>query len=84
MMESLLSQADPECCRIERDYQGNCQILPKQSTGRWKLQQAGDRWLLIVGGVPQVNLHLPEAIAFLKRRCLSLSTRKEGSFPKCG
>ena len=71
MMESLLSQADPECCLIERDNQGNCQIVPKQSTERWKLQQAGDRWLLIVGGVPQVNLSQPEAIAFLEHRCLS-------------
>ena len=84
MIQSLLNQADPECYRIECLSQGNCQILPKQSTGRWKLQQAGDRWLLIVGGVPQINLHPPEVIAFLKRRSLNESNRKMGSFPKCG
>jgi hypothetical protein len=32
------------------------------------LQQAGDRWLLLIGDVPQVNLPSPEAIAFLERR----------------
>ncbi len=50
------------------DNQGNKQILPQNPTDRWKLQQIGEKWLLLIGNVPQVNLHLPEAIAFLERR----------------
>jgi hypothetical protein len=83
MIERLLSEVESGCCRIERDHEGNYQILPKQATRRWKLQQAGDRWLLIVGGVPQIHLHLPEAIAFLKRHCFKESNPKMESFPKC-
>jgi hypothetical protein len=35
-----------------------------------ELREAGDRWLLLVGGVPQISLHAPEALAFLERRRL--------------
>jgi hypothetical protein len=53
------------------------QILPRQTTERserprrftaglpltsWKLQQIEDRWILIVGDVPQIRLHSKEAI----------------------
>ncbi|MEM9089316.1 MAG: hypothetical protein AAGC93_11290 [Cyanobacteria bacterium P01_F01_bin.53] len=35
----------------------------------WTLQQqAEDRWLLLVKGVPQISMQPPEAIAFLKRQ----------------
>jgi hypothetical protein len=40
------------------------------------LQQNGERWLLVVDGVAQVNLHPPEAIAFLERRWSNRSERK--------
>lgn len=42
------------------------QILPRQTTERWKLQQIDDYWILIVGDVPQIRLHSQEAIAFLE------------------
>jgi hypothetical protein len=68
MIKSLLSQAQAWGFLCQRDHAGNWQILPQQSDTRWKLQQAGDRWLLLIGDVPQVNLPSPEAIAFLERR----------------
>jgi hypothetical protein len=68
MIKSLLSQAQIWGFLCQRDHSGNLQILPQQSDERWKLQQAEDRWLLLIDDVPQVNLPSPEAIAFLKRR----------------
>ena len=50
------------------DAQGKCQILPQKTTERWKLQLAEDRWLLIVGDVPQILFHSVEAQVFLERR----------------
>lgn len=52
----------------KEDNQGNQQILPQNPSDRWKLQQVEERWLLLIGNVPQVHLHLAEAIAFLERR----------------
>ncbi|MGL5943765.1 MAG: hypothetical protein ACRC2S_26045 [Waterburya sp.] len=45
-------------------------ILPQQSNQRWNLQQNEDRWILIVGNVPQLRLYTSEAIAFLQARWL--------------
>jgi hypothetical protein len=68
MNEMIFSQANawgfPCACSV----QGNCQILPQQKTERWTLQLVGDRWLLLVGDVPQINLHPQEATVFLERR----------------
>lgn len=66
--QSVLNQALAGDFICERDPHNNWQILPKLRTKSWKLQQNGERWLLLVDGVAQVNLHSPEAIAFLKRR----------------
>ncbi len=68
MTERILSQASSWSFLCERDREGNWQILPHQKTERWFLQQVGDKWLLVVGNVPQVNLHPPEAMSFLERR----------------
>lgn len=75
MVENIVSQALSWGFVCECDHLGNMQILPSRETGRWELHEVGDRWLLLVGGVPQVNLHPVEAIAFLERR----SSRTEAS-----
>lgn len=69
MAQSLFNQASSCGCVCKCDLFGNCKILPPQKTARWELQQVKDRWLLVVGGVAQVNLYPEEAEAFLKRRC---------------
>jgi hypothetical protein len=74
--QSVLNQAEAWGFICERDSQNNLEILPKQGTRSWKLKQSGERWLLLVNGVAQVNLHEPEAIAFLKRRSSHQSGRK--------
>jgi len=68
MPQSLLDQASACGCIYKCDPFGNCKILPPQKMARWELQQVKDRWLLVVGGVAQVNLYPEEAEAFLKRR----------------
>ena len=80
MMENLLSQAQTWGFLCQSDHLGNWQILPQQSTKKWKLQQVEDRWLLLIGDVPQVNLYPPEAIAFLERRWLSARPHDEEGF----
>jgi hypothetical protein len=79
MIEKILTQAKAWGFVCEYDLQGNWHILPQQETERWKLQLVGDRWLLLIGDVPQINLHPPEAIIFLSRRWSSsknLETRE--------
>jgi hypothetical protein len=71
IMENLLSLAETSGFLVQSDRHGNRQVLPQQPTEKWKLQQTEDRWLLIIGNVPQVKLHLDDAIAFLKRRLLT-------------
>ena len=68
MTTNVLNQAKEWGFVCERDRTGNWQIFPLQKTARWELRLVGERFLLLVGGVPQVNLHPPEAIAFLERR----------------
>ena len=68
MTTSVLNQATDWGFVCECDQTGNWQIFPPQRTTRWELRLVGDSFLLIVGGVPQANLHPPEAIAFLERR----------------
>ena len=66
MMENLVSQAEVWGFLVESNRNGNWQVLPQQPTENWKLQQTEDRWLLIIGNVPQVKLHPNEAISFFK------------------
>jgi hypothetical protein len=67
-MENLLTQAEAWGFLVESNRNGNCQVLPQQRSENWKLQQAEDKWLLLIGNVPQVKLHPNEAISFLNRR----------------
>lgn len=71
MTESLLSQARNWGFVCNCDEKGNWQILPKQPHERWKLQLVRDKWLLVVGDVPQISCWPEEAIAFLERRLSS-------------
>lgn len=43
-------------------------ILPQQPNERWKLQQSEDRWILIVGDIPQLLLKSKEVLIFLENR----------------
>jgi hypothetical protein len=76
MNEMILSQANawgfPCACSVR----GNYQILPQQKTERWILQLVEERWFLLVGDVPQINLRPQEATVFLERR-LSSGTQLE-------
>ncbi len=80
MVETVLSQATEWGFVSNENIQGKRQILPQHQTERWQLQQAGDRWMLLVGGVPQVNLQPYEALAFLERR-LSILKRDRSIKP---
>lgn len=68
MTENILSQANAWGFICHSEPNGSWQILPQQKNERWKLQLEGDRWLLIVGNVPQISFHPHEAIVFLKLR----------------
>lgn len=68
MRETVLNQAKAWGFICEQETQNTWHILPQSPTERWKLKSVGDRWLLIVADVPQINLHPHEAIAFLDRR----------------
>jgi hypothetical protein len=76
MTQSLLNQASAWGFVCKRESSGHWKILPHPKAGRWELQQVEDRWLLLIGGVAQVNLLSVEALQFLKRRW-SNSSRRE-------
>jgi len=50
-----------------QDDQSRWRIQPSASVDYWYLQQADERWLLVVNQVPQILLRLAEALAFLHR-----------------
>ena len=68
MKEKVLKQAKAWGFICQKDIQEIWQILPQQPTERWKMKLVGDRWLLLIGNVPQINFYPHEAIAFLDRR----------------
>jgi len=68
MIEEILSKAEAWNFVCQCDHHNKCQILPQQKTERWKLLLVADRWMLIVGDVPQINLRPEEALVFLKSR----------------
>jgi hypothetical protein len=68
LIEMVLERAKSWGFVCKEDTEGSWQIFPQQPTQRWKMHLLGDRWLLLIGDVPQVNLHPHEAIAFLERR----------------
>jgi hypothetical protein len=77
MAQNILNQASSWEFICKSEPFGNWKIFPREKTAKWELQQVEDRWLLLVGGVAQVNLHPAEAQAFLKRRWLSSLKRRE-------
>jgi hypothetical protein len=77
VVEDVVSQALSWGFVCDHDQLGNRQIFPLQATERWELREDGERWLLLVGGVPQVLLHAPETISFLERRRLILEEAKD-------
>jgi len=74
--ENIINQASAWGFICHSEPNGTWQILPQQKDERWKLHLEGDRWLLIVGNVPQISFHLHEAIAFLQFRRSSLERSK--------
>lgn len=68
MNERILSQAQAWGFPQKRDGEGNWSIYPKKKTERWQLSQAKERWLLVVGGIPQINMTNEEVLVFLERR----------------
>jgi len=68
MTESLLTQADAWGFVCKCNLDGIWQILPKNPTEEWKLQQVESRWLLLIRDHPQVSFLPEEAQAFLSRR----------------
>ena len=68
MTENVLSQARDWGFVCHCEPNGTWQILPQQNNQRWKLHSEGNRWLLIVGNVPQISFPPHEAIAFLELR----------------
>lgn len=80
MVENVVSLALSWGFICESDPLGNMRVFPLQLTERWELREVEDRWLLLVGGVAQVSLHAPEAIAFLERRRLITEESEDVDF----
>ncbi|MBW4639138.1 MAG: hypothetical protein KME05_13055 [Gloeocapsa sp. UFS-A4-WI-NPMV-4B04] len=68
MHDKICTQAQIWGFICECDAQGKGQIFPQKTTERWKMQLAEDRWLLIVGDVPQILFQSVGALVFLERR----------------
>jgi hypothetical protein len=68
MNERILGQVQAWEFPYEQNSEGNWLIYPRKKTERWQLSQAGERWLLVVSGVPQINLTNEEVLVFLERR----------------
>lgn len=66
--EKILAQAKMARCHCRQNEEGSWQILPPISSARWQLQQADDLWILLLGDVPQVQLHPGEVHALLRRQ----------------
>ncbi len=68
MTENVVSQARDWGFICNCEPAGPWQIISQQKSQRWKLQSEGDRWLLIVGNIPQISFLPHEAIVFLELR----------------
>ncbi|MBD2439770.1 hypothetical protein [Nostoc sp. FACHB-110] len=67
--ESLLKQAKLWGFKCEFDSYGKSIILPQNPQERWKLRiDNEERWLLVVGNVPQMFCTSLEVKFFLERR----------------
>lgn len=68
MTKNVVSKARDWGSICNYEPAGTWQILPQQKNQRWKLQLEGERWLLIVGNIPQISFPPDEAIAVLELR----------------
>ena len=66
MSDLVISQAENWGFICQTQQSNRWQILPLEANQRWKLEKVEDRWILIVGDVPQLRLQTEEAIAFLE------------------
>lgn len=67
MLDPVVSQAITWGYICQRQESNSWLILPQKPDRRWKLQQVEERWILLVGDIPQLSLDTEEAIAFLER-----------------
>lgn len=70
LLDSVVSKAKTWGFICQCQESNQWLILPQQANQRWKLQQDEDRWILLMGDVPQLRLYTEEAIAFLETRQL--------------
>jgi hypothetical protein len=73
LLDPVISKAQAWGFVCQRQSANGWLILPQQANRRWKLQQNEDRWILLMGDVPQLRLYTEEAIAFLETRRLENS-----------
>ncbi|QIR37117.1 hypothetical protein HCG51_10500 [Tolypothrix sp. PCC 7910] len=67
--KKILKKAQAWGFKCEFDSYGKSVILPQNPQERWKLRIADqERWLLIVGNVPQMLCTPLEVATFLERR----------------
>lgn len=66
LLNSVISQAKEWGFICQYQESNSWLIFSQQPDRKWKLQQDEDRWILIVGSIPQLRLHTSEAIAFLE------------------
>ncbi len=65
--EELLSQAQAWRFVCGLDEQGEI-VISAPGEGEWLIKSKGDRWLLIVHGLAQVNFYAEDVLKFLERR----------------
>ena len=68
LLDPVVSKAQTWGFICQRQSEKGWLILPRQANQRWKLQQDEDRWILLMGNVPQLRLYTEKAIAFLETR----------------
>ncbi|MGK7927932.1 MAG: hypothetical protein AB4290_22290 [Spirulina sp.] len=76
MVDAVVNQARIWGFFCEQSNQ-NWQICAREGFGNWTLEQAEDRWILSIRGIPQIYLYASEAIAFLELRYHALPQEKD-------
>ncbi|MGJ3252673.1 MAG: hypothetical protein ACFE0J_16315 [Elainellaceae cyanobacterium] len=71
-MKQILHRFKAEGCVCQIDPTNRWRIYPPLKGETWKLQQDGDRWILLISQKPQISLTSNEAVAFVKRRLQAL------------
>ncbi len=73
--ENLLNQAARWGFICELDEVGRTFIYSDNPPARWSLQLVGDRWILRINEVPQINFQPLEALQFLERQWLRTNAK---------